>query len=247
MTLSVIVIAKNEAEAIGDCLASVAWADERIVLDGGSSDATVAIARSQGARVEVVQDWPGFGPQKNRALDLATGDWVLSLDADEQVSSALRSEIEKVIGTPGAFAVYRMPRSSCYCGRELRHGGWWPDYVVRLFKRGEARFSEDLVHEKLVTDLPVGTLTHPLRHATYTTLEEALDKANHYSSLGAQQAFERGERATLLSALGHGSWAFFRTYVLRRGFLDGGHGFLLAASNAQATFYRYAKLWLKRL
>ncbi len=247
MTLSVIVIAKNEAEAIGDCLASVAWADERIVLDGGSSDATVAIARSQGARVEVVQDWPGFGPQKNRALDLATGDWVLSLDADEQVSSALRSEIEKVTGTPGAFAVYRMPRSSCYCGRELRHGGWWPDYVVRLFKRGEARFSEDLVHEKLVTDLPVGTLTHPLRHATYTTLEEALDKANHYSSLGAQQAFERGERATLLSALGHGSWAFFRTYVLRRGFLDGGHGFLLAASNAQATFYRYAKLWLKRL
>jgi len=245
MTLSVIVIAKNEEAAIGDCLKSVAWADERIVLDGGSSDATVAIATALGARVEVVADWRGFGPQKNRALALASGDWVLSLDADEQVSAALRAEIEAAIRAPDA-AVYRMPRASRYCGRTLRHGGWWPDYVIRLFRRGEARFSEELVHERLVTAQAVGTLTQPLLHDTYTSLEEALDKANRYSTLGAQQAFARGERAGLMSALGHGLWAFFRTYVLRRGFLDGGQGLLLAVSNAHTTFYRYAKLWLKR-
>ncbi len=245
MTLSVIVIAKNEEAAIGDCLRSVAWADERIVLDGGSTDATVAVAGALGARVEVASDWPGFGPQKNRALALATGDWVLSLDADEQVSAALRAEIEAAMRAPDA-AVYRMPRASRYCGRTLRHGGWWPDYVIRLFRRGEARFSDDLVHERLISAQKVGTLTQPLLHDTYANLEETLDKANRYSTLGAQQAFERGERAGLLKALGHGFWAFFRTYVLRRGFLDGGQGLLLAVSNAHTTFYRYAKLWLKR-
>lgn len=246
MTLSVIIIAKNEAEAIGGCLASVAWASERIVLDGGSTDGTAEIARQHGARVEVAGDWPGFGPQKNRALALASGDWVLSLDADEQVSPDLRAEIEAVMRRPDASPAYRMPRASRYCGRVLRHGGWWPDYVTRLFRRGQARFSEDLVHERLLVAGDVGTLGHPLQHETYTTLDEALEKANRYSTLGAQQAFERGERATLAQACLHGFWAFFRTYVLRRGFLDGGHGLLLAVSNAQATFYRYAKLWLKR-
>ncbi len=245
MTLSVIVIAKNEETSIADCLKSVAWADERIVLDGGSLDATVAVAKALGARVEVVTDWPGFGPQKNRALALATGDWVLSLDADEQVSAALRDEIEATMKAPGAV-LYRMPRASSYCGRTLRHGGWWPDYVVRLFRRGEAQFSEELVHERLISAQAVGTLTQPLLHDTYASLEEALDKANRYSTLGAQQAFARGERSGLVKALGHGLWAFFRTYVLRRGFLDGGQGLLLAVSNAHATFYRYAKLWLKR-
>lgn len=246
MTLSVIIIAKNEADAIGSCLDSVAWADERIVLDGGSTDGTATLARERGARVEIAAGWPGFGPQKNRALDLAHGDWVLSLDADEQVSLALRAEIEAAMSNPGAAPAYRMPRASRYCGKVLRHGGWWPDYVVRLFRRGSARFSEDLVHERLVCDGPVGTLNHPLQHDTYATLEEALEKANRYSTLGALQAFERGERAGLLQASLHGAWAFFRTYVMRRGFLDGGHGLLLAVSNAQSTFYRYAKLWLKR-
>ncbi len=245
MTLSVIVIAKNEESSIGDCLKSVAWADERIVLDGGSTDATVDIARALGARVEVAADWPGFGPQKNRALALASCDWVLSLDADEQVTPALRAEIEMTMKAPDAFSAYRMPRASRYCGRTLRHGGWWPDHVTRLFKRGQAQFTDDLVHERLIITGQVGTLTQPLLHDTYTSLEEALDKANRYSTLGAQQAFERKERSGLLKALAHGFWAFFRTYVLQRGFLDGGQGLLLAISNAHATFYRYAKLWLK--
>ncbi len=244
MSLSVIIIAKNESGAIGDCLASVAWADERIVLDGGSIDETVAIARDRGARVAVADDWQGFGVQKNRVLDMASGDWVLSLDADERVSDALKAQILAVIGDPQAMACYRMPRSSSYCGRALRHGGWWPDYVVRLFRRGQARFSEDWVHERLVTTGAVGTLTEPLAHDTYRDLEEALDKANQYSTLGARQAYDQGGRARLLKAFGRGSWAFFRTLILRRSFLDGGHGWLLAVTNAHTTFYRYAKLWL---
>lgn len=244
MSLSVIIIAKNESAAIGACLDSVVWADERIVLDGGSSDDTVAIARDRGARVERAADWQGFGIQKNRVLDLARGDWVLSLDADEQVSAALREQILTVMGDPQAMTCFRMPRLSRYCGRPMRHGGWWPDHVVRLFQRGKARFSEDWVHERLVTEGAMGTLTEPLAHDTYRDLEEALDKANQYSTLGARQAHAQGKRASLLKAFGRGGWAFFRTLVLRRSFLDGGHGWLLAVTNAHATFYRYAKLWL---
>jgi len=244
MTLSVVIIARNEERAIEACLASVAWADERIVLDGGSTDATVEKARALGARVEEAYDWPGFGPQKNRAIDLASGDWVLSLDADETVSPELRAEIEAVITFPTANA-FRIPRASRYCGRVLRHGGWWPDYVTRLFRRGSARFSDDLVHERLLTDGAVETLHSPLQHDTYTSLEEAIGKANRYSTLGAEQSYVRGESASLWGATGHGLWAFFRTYILRRSFLDGGQGLLLAVTNAHATFYRYAKLWLK--
>jgi glycosyltransferase involved in cell wall biosynthesis len=244
MTISVVIIAKNEATSIAECLASVAWADERIVLDSGSTDGTVDMARELGAAVYVTPDWPGFGPQKNRAIALATCDWILSLDADEQVSPQLRDEILSVVKTGDAVA-YRMPRSSRYCGRYLCHGGWWPDHVTRLFRHGHGRFSDDLVHERLLVEGKVGTLTHPLLHDTYASLEEVIGKINRYSSLGAEQAFARGERCGLMAAIGHGAWAFFRTYVLRLGFLDGGHGFLLAVSNAEATYYRYAKLWLK--
>ncbi len=249
--LSVIIIAKNEAKSLGGCLDSVAWASERIVLDGGSTDDTVDIARRHGARVEFAPDWPGFGPQKNRALSYANAPWVLSLDADERVTPGLAVEIQNLMASVDARPWYRMPRSSSYCGRTLRRGGWWPDYVTRLFQRGTARFSQDQVHERLIPEegqgaMPLGTLQHPLHHATYATLEEVLDKANRYSTLGAQQDFAKGRRAGLAQALGHGAWAFFRTYFLRGSCLEGGHGFLLALSNAHTTFYRYAKLWLMR-
>lgn len=242
-TLSVVVIALNEEHSLGACLESVQWATERIVLDGGSTDRTREVAQALGARVEVAADWQGFGVQKNRVLALANGDWVLSLDADEQVSPALKAEILEYLQHPAA-AVARMPRSSRYCGKYLRHGGWWPDYVTRLFQRGSACFSDDRVHERLVYEGQAATLHNPLLHDTYANLEEAFAKANQYSTLGAQQAFERGERGSLPQALLHGFWAFFRTLILRRGFMDGGHGWLLATSNAQATFLRYAKLWL---
>ena len=244
MKLSVIVIARNEAHAIGRCLESVAWADEIVLLDTASTDGTPDIARSLNAKVTTTTDWPGFGPQKNRALDLATGDWVLSLDADEWVSPELRAEIERALQDPGSHAAFSMPRLSSYCGREMRHSGWWPDRVTRLFRRGHARFSGDRVHERLLVDGSTGALAAPLRHEAIVDLDDALAKMNAYSTAGARMKFERGQRASLAGAVLHGVWTFFRTYVLRAGFLDGREGFMLAVSNAEGAYYRYLKLLL---
>lgn len=242
MKLSVIIITKNEAHCIGDCLRSVSFADEVIVLDSGSSDETVNICQSLGARVESA-DWPGFGPQKNRALDYASGDWVLSLDADEIVSDALRDEICQVIES-SQLSIYSVPRLSRYLGRPMRHSGWWPDRVVRLFRRGSARFSPDLVHEKLVFSGPAGRLRAHLEHEAFINLEEVLDKINRYSSAGAEMARQRGKDSSLGLAILKGVVAFLRTYVIRLGFLDGREGFMLAVSNAEGTYYRQLKLML---
>ncbi len=243
MRLSVIVITKDEAGSIRPCLESVSWADEIVVVDSGSSDDTAAICREYTDKVTVT-DWPGFGPQKNRALDAARGEWVLSLDADERVSPELRAEIEAAMADPGAAAAFRMPRSSSYCGRFMRHGGWWPDYVTRLFRRGRARFSDDLVHERLVVDGEVGSLSSPLLHEAFRDPEEVLQKVNAYSSAGARMMAQRGRKATLAGAVARGLWSFLRSYVLRAGFLDGREGFMLAVSNAEGTYYRYLKLML---
>lgn len=247
MTLSVIVIARNEEAVIRRCLASAAFADEVVVLDGASTDRTADIARELGARVTVAQDWPGFGPQKNRALELATGDWVLSLDADEWVSEELAREIRERVAAPGEFSAFRMPRLSSYCGRFMRYSGWRPDYVLRLFRRGSARFSNDLVHERLVVSGAVGTLRSDLLHESYVSPEEVLDKVNAYSSAGAQMLHRSGRPAGLAAAVARAAWTFFKTYVLRLGFLDGAEGFMLAVSNAETTYYKYLKLrFLKR-
>jgi glycosyltransferase involved in cell wall biosynthesis len=244
MSLSVIVIAKNEAAVIERCLSSVAWADEIIVFDTDSSDGTPDLARRLRARVESAPDWPGFGPQKNRALALATGDWILSLDADEWVTPELRAEIERTIAAPDILPAYRMPRLSSYCGRTMRHSGWWPDHVTRLFQRGAARFSDDLVHEKLVVDGVTGSLREPLRHEAIRDLDDAIGKMAAYSTAGAQMLHARGKSSTLAGAIVHGVWTFIRTYVLRAGFLDGREGFMLAVSNAEGAYYRYLKLML---
>ena len=241
--LSVIVITKNEAHNIGDCLASVSFSDECIVVDSGSTDDTASLAREKGAKVEIFPDWPGFGAQKNRALALATGDWVLSVDADERVTSELRAEIEATIAS-ASFDAYSFPRLSSYCGQTMRHSGWYPDRVTRLFKRGVARFSDDLVHEKLLTSGPVGKLRCAIAHESYRNLEDVLTKTNRYSSAGAAGLHRRGKPSSLGIALGHGAWAFIRTYFLRLGLLDGKLGFVLAVSIAEETYYRYLKLWL---
>ncbi|MGH8703237.1 MAG: glycosyltransferase family 2 protein [Burkholderiales bacterium] len=244
MSLSVIVIAKNEAAVIRRCLESVAWADEMIVLDSGSTDSTVEICRKCKARVEASAEWRGFGVQKNRVLAFATGDWVLSIDADEWVTEGLRAELQAAMATPDAHSAFRMPRLSSYCGRFMRHSGWWPGHVTRLFRRGQARFSDDLVHEKLIVQGAVGTLRAPLMHESYRNLEQVLAKTNAYSSAGAAMARQRGRRAGLGGAVLRGLWSFFRTYFLRAGFLDGREGFMLAVSNAEVTYYRSVKLML---
>jgi glycosyltransferase involved in cell wall biosynthesis len=241
--LSVIVITKNEAANIEACLRSVSFADQIVVLDSGSTDDTVRIARSLGAEVSISSDWQGFGVQKNRALALANSDWVLSLDADERLSPELQAEIRAVLDAP-RFDAYSFPRLSSFCGQYMHHSGWYPDRVTRLFRRRAARFSDDLVHERIVTSSVVGKLRTELLHESYRNFEAVLDKANRYSSAGAQSLQNRGKKASLNTALGHGIWAFFRTYFLRMGFLDGRMGLVLAISIAESTYYRYLKLWL---
>lgn len=238
--LSVAIIARNEERNLPACLASVAFADEIVVVDHASSDRTVQIARERGARVIETVDWPGFGPQKNRAIAACTGAWILSIDADERVTPELRTEIEHVL-TQAQFDVYEMPRRSYYVGRFMRHGGWYPDRCRRLFKRGAARFSDARVHESLVSDRPVGRLSAPLLHYSFRSLEDVLDKVNRYSSASAQTLAEQGVTPGVLTAIVHGVAAFLRTYVFKLGFLDGKYGFMLAVSNAEGSYYRYVK------
>lgn len=242
--LSAIIITKNEAANIRSCLESVSWADEIIVVDSGSIDDTVNICKALGAQVYATNDWPGFGMQKNRALSYATGEWVLSLDADERVTPQLRTEIESTLNDPGVHAAFRIPRLSSFCGKYMRHSGWYPDYVTRLFRRGTARFSDDLVHESLIVNGSAGKLRQPLMHETFHDLDELLTKINHYSTAGALMLSEKNKKATLKKAVGRAVWAFIRTYILRAGFLDGREGFMLAVSTAESTYYRYAKLML---
>lgn len=242
-SLSVTVITKNEAHNIEACLRSVAFADEVIVLDSGSTDETVQLAVALGAKVSERLDWKGFGIQKNRALTLASSDWILSIDADERVTPKLQAEIQAVIKAPD-FDAYSVPRLSSYCGQYMLHSGWYPDRTTRLFRRESAQFSDDLVHEKIVTPCKVGLLNSRLLHESFINLEAVLDKTNRYSTAGAHSLFHKGKSASVGAALGHGVWAFVRTYFLRLGFLDGRLGLVLAISNAEGTYYRYLKLWL---
>lgn len=242
--LSVIIITKNEAANIRACIESVAWADEIVVVDSGSSDATAEICRELGAKV-FVHNWPGFGIQKNRALSCAMHEWVFSIDADERVTPQLRAAIESVLAKSADDCVsYEISRLSSYCGRFMLHSGWYPDHIVRLFRRDAAKFTDDLVHERLITEGRVGRLDGALLHYAFDDLEEVLRKVNQYSSAGAAMMQQRGRQASLSGAVLRGLWSFIRSYFLRGGLLDGREGFMLAVSNAEGTYYRYVKLLL---
>jgi glycosyltransferase involved in cell wall biosynthesis len=256
--LSAILITRNEAHNLEECLASLqGLADEIVVVDTQSSDATVSIAQRYGAKVAQPDDWPGFGPQKNRALALATHAWVLSIDADERVTPELAAEINLVIGrgqqnidhagsVDKHYSAYEIPRKSWYCGKFIQYCGWRPDYVLRLFRKSNAKFSEDLVHERVITTDAIGQLKNHLLHYSYLDFSQVLAKVEAYSNAAAQQAFNRGERGSIGKGVMHGAWAFFRTYVLRAGFMDGAHGLALSISNAQTSYYKYVKLWAMR-
>jgi glycosyltransferase involved in cell wall biosynthesis len=241
VSLSVIIITKDEAAHIAQCIGSVSFADEIIVVDSGSTDATCEIARSLGAKVTVTPDWPGFGPQKNRALDLATKEWVLSIDADERVTPELAAEIQKELQNPRADA-YNIARLSNFCGRWIRHSGWWPDHVLRLFKKDAGRFSDVAVHESVQTTRPVATLSGHFLHYPYADMESLIIKVNRYSSDAARMMHAKGRKSGVATATGHALWTFIRIYLIRRGFLDGKEGFVLAATGAAGSFFRYSKL-----
>lgn len=241
--LSVIIIAKNEASNIGACIASVGWADEIVVVDSGSDDNTVSIARAAGAKVHVHvhEDWPGFGSQKNRALAYASNEWVFSIDADERVTPDLRREIELAMREAAADG-YFCPRLSQFCGEFIHHSGWYPDYVLRLFKRGAGRFSDSLVHESVLLTGKSAKLKSPLLHFSYLTAHDVERKVKHYSDAAAQQMFEAGRHSSLMGAILSGGWAFLRTYVIRLGVLDGVAGWHIAMMNARTTYLKYRKL-----
>jgi glycosyltransferase involved in cell wall biosynthesis len=244
--LSVIVITRDEAKNIETCLASVAFAEELIVVDAGSTDATVTLAEKAGAKVVVVDDWPGFGLQKNRALDLATGDWILSIDADERVSASLAQEIVAVVknGSEGAFEIARLTQ---FCGQWIHHCGWTPDRVLRLFRRGSARFSDDLVHERVLlqANVKLGRLREPLLHFSYPTPSHYWRKLEQYSLAWAEQRFAQGHRTSMARAGLAGVVAFVRSYFFRLGFLDGAMGFAVCTMQAQAAFGKYFALYCK--
>ena len=239
--LSVAIIACNEAHRIARCLQSVAFADQVVVLDSGSTDDTVAIARGLGADVEVTPDWPGFGPQKNRALARCRYRWVLSIDADEQVSDALAAEILRVLREAPAEATvagYWLRRSSRYCGQVIRHGLWGNDRVLRLFERQRGRFTNARVHESLVCDGETRVLEGILVHDSVDSPEDARSKARRYAFLGAEALRARGRGGSLQGGV-HAGWSFVRGYLLRAGFLDGRFGLTLARLNAAGTFWKY--------
>jgi len=236
--LSVTIITKNEARNIEDCLRSVAWAQEIVVVDEFSSDGTVDVAKGLGARV-YQEPWKGFAGQKNSAVKKTTGDWILSLDADERIPLPLKEEIEETIGRNDAFHGYFIARKNFFSGRWIRHGGWYPDYCLRLFKKGSGRFEERAVHEKVVVTGSTGYLRNPLEHYTYRSTADYLIRMERYSRLAALEIAE-AKRPTLWSALTlRPAFTFLNMYLLRAGFLDGKKGLFLAASYAYYTFLKY--------
>ena len=239
--LSVAIITLNEEERLGDCLTSVAFADEVVVVDAGSSDQTVEIARAQGARV-IVQEWLGFGRQKQFAIDQCRNRWVLVLDADERLPAESAREITAVLRAP-LHEAYSLPRQNFFCGRWLKHAGWWPDRVVRLFDKTKARMSDRLVHEGVEVSGSVGELHGMIIHHANRDLAHTLAKINSYSSAGAAELAKAGRQGSLFQAVSRSSWSFVHNYLLRRGFLDGKEGFVQAVCNAVNIFFKYAKLW----
>lgn len=247
--LSVTVITKNEQANIADCLASVAFAEERVVLDSGSTDSTAEIVRSAGAVLLQSDGWPGFGPQKNRALAGATGDWVLSIDADERVSPVLATEIQNALrdaDAQGLNVAFEIPRLTQFCGVWIRHSGWTPDYVLRVFKRGAAQFSNDLVHEKLLLTDPqtrIIRLHNQLLHFSYPSPAHYWRKLQQYSQDWARQKHQEGKRVSIGRAVVSGVAAFVRSYIFRLGFLDGAMGLAVCTMQAQAAFGKYFELY----
>jgi glycosyltransferase involved in cell wall biosynthesis len=240
MPLSVTLITRDAAGQLADCLASVAFADEIVVVDSGSIDDTVELARRHGARV-LEHEWLGFGPQKQLAVDAASHDWVLCVDADERVSPELRGQIVSELKAPRGF-VYAIPRRNRFLGRWLRHGEGYPDWSVRLFHRAHARWGSEPVHEKVVSRSPVLRLSADLLHDSAETLEKYLDKQNRYTSLQAEAMHAEGRRANALQLTISPVLRFFKYYVLRLGFLDGVPGLVHIAIGCMNSFNKYAKL-----
>lgn len=230
--LSIVIITKNEEKKIKDAVISSLFADEVIVLDSGSIDKTCHIAKSLGAKV-FEEEWRGFGAQKNRARELASNDWVFVLDSDERITDDLKEEILKTLNNP-IHETYFVPRLNSFFGKDIKTCGLYPDYTIRLFDKRKAKFNEVSVHESIQTTTPSGYLKNHMNHLAYESIEEFINKQNSYSSLNHK-------KKSILKALINPYWTFFKLYILKKGFKDGWHGFIISKLYAQYTFWKYIK------
>ncbi len=240
--VSATIITLNEAEHIAAAIDSVAWADEIVVVDSGSTDGTPEIALRKGARVST-RTWTGYVDQKNHAASLASHDWIFSLDADERVTPELAAEMRGLLATEPARRGFRVPRVTFYLGRWIRTTDFYPDYQARLYDRRAGRWQGALVHESVRVDGEVGYLRGELQHYSFRDLSDHVSRVNHYSTLAARQMHAAGRRAGTADLLIHPPAAFLRNYVLRRGFIDGSAGLVISAINAWSVFLKFAKLW----
>lgn len=242
--LSVVMIAKNAADLLPDCLASVTWADEIVLLDSGSEDNTVAIAHAAGVKVFIDTDWQGYGIQRQRAQSFATGDYVLMIDTDERITPELQQAIQTVLNSPQPGAVYSIARRNYFLGRFMRHSGWYPDRVMRLYERDRYQYNANLVHESLdCHQAQVIALNGDLLHLTCRDFASFQRKQLDYATAWAQERHQRDKKTSLTGIFTHTIGAFLKTLLLRGGVLDGKQGWLLAVVNAQYTFNKYTELW----
>ena len=247
-SLSAVLIVKNEATSLADCLNTISWTDEIVIVDAGSNDKTLEIARKYTDRIYSEPDWQGYGVQRQRAQSYASGDWIVMIDADEHVTPELRTAIQAAVTNNDQSRVYALPRLSWVFGRFIRHGGWYPDYVIRLYPRAKASYGDEKVHEKLHfgNGMRVEKLQGDLLHYTYRDLHHYLVKSAGYAAAWAEQRQARGRRGSLWQGFWHGVACFLRMYLFRLGFLDGRQGLLLAILSAHSTFVKYADLWIKQ-
>ncbi|OOF36590.1 glycosyltransferase family 2 protein [Rodentibacter heidelbergensis] len=245
-TISVAMIVKNEEKDLALCLDTVKdWVDEIVILDSGSTDNTKAIALNYGAKFYENTHWQGFGKQRQIAQQYVTSDYVLWLDADERVSPTLQASIQQAVSQNAENTVFKLPRVSEVFGREIRHSGWYPDYVVRLYRTDYAGYDDSLVHEKVIypSHTRVEKLKGDLQHFTYKSIYHYLVKSAGYAKAWADQRQAKGKKATLWQGTSHAIGCFVKMYILKAGFLDGKQGFLLAVLSAHSTFVKYAELW----
>jgi len=240
--LSAAVIALNEEERLPDCLRSLDFADEIVLVDSGSRDNTIGIAESFGCRV-ISRNWPGYAAQKQYAVDQCRNDWVFILDADERVSPEAGQKIKKIIqDSQQQYAAFRLARKSFFHKRWIRHCGWWPDRVIRVVDRRKGEFSRHSVHERWISHGPVKDLDLNIEHYSFRNYAEMINKMQNYSDLAAADMFGEGKRAGWWTPVSHGFWMFLRTYFLELGIVEGFDGFFISLMNAGGSFMKYAKL-----